>query len=319
MATVTGARPSGALVTTIRPRRVRPRCIRARTGEPSPVSASGPQAASTSGAPTTRRPEQTVSSPTASSTMSVSGSATTAREVAVAQTNSAGVGVRVGEDQHRAGGPFDQRRSPVGHVGERGRRAGRRHDRIGNHHQRNPKDRLQVQPAGLQPHRPCRHPTHPSAVHTAPNPERKTPGAPPPTPMIRMMPLLRKGKCWRAGGGTVDKSVDNLAAALHDAAQRRKPVVDNKLCHRGVERCPLALIPGRAPPPSPGGSIVRARMLDNIRVVDTSLAGLFDDFEVARRSAKPSPHSERAARSDFTAIHTRLRRPSAATTSRSPT
>jgi site-specific recombinase XerD len=34
-----------------------------------------------------------------------------------------------------------------------------------------------------------------------------------------------------------------------------------------------------------------------------SLAGLFVDFEVARRSAKPSPHSERAARSDFAAIH----------------
>jgi site-specific recombinase XerD len=41
-------------------------------------------------------------------------------------------------------------------------------------------------------------------------------------------------------------------------------------------------------------------------VVDQSLAGLFADFEVARRSAKPSPHSERAARSDFTAIHGRL-------------
>jgi integrase/recombinase XerD len=40
-------------------------------------------------------------------------------------------------------------------------------------------------------------------------------------------------------------------------------------------------------------------------VVDV-LLGLFADFEVARRSAKPSPHSERAARSDFTAIHTRL-------------
>ena len=37
------------------------------------------------------------------------------------------------------------------------------------------------------------------------------------------------------------------------------------------------------------------------RVVDESLAALFDEFEVARRSAKPSPHSERAARSDFTA------------------
>jgi site-specific recombinase XerD len=40
-----------------------------------------------------------------------------------------------------------------------------------------------------------------------------------------------------------------------------------------------------------------------LQVVDTSLTALFDDFEVARRSAKPSPHSERAARSDFTAIH----------------
>ncbi|MDQ1505587.1 MAG: integrase/recombinase XerD [Actinomycetota bacterium] len=44
-------------------------------------------------------------------------------------------------------------------------------------------------------------------------------------------------------------------------------------------------------------------MLDNVRVVDASLAGLFADFEVARRSAKPSPHSERAARSDFAALH----------------
>ena len=41
-------------------------------------------------------------------------------------------------------------------------------------------------------------------------------------------------------------------------------------------------------------------------VVDASLAGLFADFEVARRSAKPSPHSQRAARSDFSAIHIRL-------------
>ena len=55
------------------------------------------------------------------------------------------------------------------------------------------------------------------------------------------------------------------------------------------------------------------------RVVDASPAGLFDDFEVARRSAKPSPHSERAARSDFTAIHTPPPEPSAATTSRSTT
>jgi hypothetical protein len=37
-----------------------------------------------------------------------------------------------------------------------------------------------------------------------------------------------------------------------------------------------------------------------------SLAELFGDFEVARRSAKPSPHSKRAARSDFAAIHSRL-------------
>jgi len=36
------------------------------------------------------------------------------------------------------------------------------------------------------------------------------------------------------------------------------------------------------------------------------MAALFADFEVARRSFKPSPHSERAARSDFTAIHGRL-------------
>jgi integrase/recombinase XerD len=47
-------------------------------------------------------------------------------------------------------------------------------------------------------------------------------------------------------------------------------------------------------------------MLDNLPAVDGSLAGLFVDFEVARRSAKPSPHSERAARSDFAAIHARL-------------
>jgi site-specific recombinase XerD len=37
-----------------------------------------------------------------------------------------------------------------------------------------------------------------------------------------------------------------------------------------------------------------------------SLAELFGEFDVARRSAKPSPHSERAARSDFAAIHIRL-------------
>jgi integrase/recombinase XerD len=40
--------------------------------------------------------------------------------------------------------------------------------------------------------------------------------------------------------------------------------------------------------------------------VESSLAVLFEEFRVARRSAKPSPHSERAARSDFTAIHTHL-------------
>jgi integrase/recombinase XerD len=44
-------------------------------------------------------------------------------------------------------------------------------------------------------------------------------------------------------------------------------------------------------------------MLDNVPVVETILAALFADFEVARRSAKPSPHSERAARGDFNAIH----------------
>src|SRR5438067_12288644 len=42
-------------------------------------------------------------------------------------------------------------------------------------------------------------------------------------------------------------------------------------------------------------------MLDNVRGVDESLVGSFADFEVARRSAKPSPHSERAACSDFSA------------------
>jgi site-specific recombinase XerD len=39
------------------------------------------------------------------------------------------------------------------------------------------------------------------------------------------------------------------------------------------------------------------------RAVDGTLSALFAEFEVARRSAKPSPHSERAARSDFAAIH----------------
>jgi integrase/recombinase XerD len=40
--------------------------------------------------------------------------------------------------------------------------------------------------------------------------------------------------------------------------------------------------------------------------VDRSLNTLFEEFRIARRSAKPSPHSERAARSDFTAINTHL-------------
>lgn len=40
--------------------------------------------------------------------------------------------------------------------------------------------------------------------------------------------------------------------------------------------------------------------------MDRSLNQLFEEFRVARRSAKPSPHSERAARSDFAAIHGRL-------------
>jgi integrase/recombinase XerD len=42
------------------------------------------------------------------------------------------------------------------------------------------------------------------------------------------------------------------------------------------------------------------------RVVDQTLTALFEEFEVSRRSAKPSPHSERAARTDFTSIHTHL-------------
>ena len=42
------------------------------------------------------------------------------------------------------------------------------------------------------------------------------------------------------------------------------------------------------------------------RVVDGSLAVLFAEFELARRSAKPSPHSERAARSHFATIHALL-------------
>ena len=36
------------------------------------------------------------------------------------------------------------------------------------------------------------------------------------------------------------------------------------------------------------------------------LSELFEEFRLARQSAKPSPHSERAARSDFAAIHDRL-------------
>ena len=40
--------------------------------------------------------------------------------------------------------------------------------------------------------------------------------------------------------------------------------------------------------------------------MDGSLATWFDEFEVARRSAKPSPHSVRAARGDFTAVHALL-------------
>ena len=47
-------------------------------------------------------------------------------------------------------------------------------------------------------------------------------------------------------------------------------------------------------------------MLDNVRPVDLRLAALFEDFQVSRRSAKPSPHSERAARADFAAIHAHL-------------
>jgi site-specific recombinase XerD len=40
--------------------------------------------------------------------------------------------------------------------------------------------------------------------------------------------------------------------------------------------------------------------------VGETLTSLFEEFRVARQSAKPSPHSERAARSDFAAIHGRL-------------
>jgi len=48
------------------------------------------------------------------------------------------------------------------------------------------------------------------------------------------------------------------------------------------------------------------RMLDNVRGVTATLPALFEEFEVARRSTRPSPHSERAARVDFTAIHALL-------------
>src|SRR5688572_12455984 len=43
-------------------------------------------------------------------------------------------------------------------------------------------------------------------------------------------------------------------------------------------------------------------------VVDesVSLVELFAEFRVARQPAKPSPHTERAARADFTAIHAHL-------------
>jgi integrase/recombinase XerD len=40
--------------------------------------------------------------------------------------------------------------------------------------------------------------------------------------------------------------------------------------------------------------------------VDQSLTALFEEFQVSRRSAKPSPHSERAARVDFASIHAHL-------------
>jgi site-specific recombinase XerD len=42
--------------------------------------------------------------------------------------------------------------------------------------------------------------------------------------------------------------------------------------------------------------------------VDRSLAALFEDFRLARQSAKPSPHTERAVRADFAAIHGELQR-----------
>jgi site-specific recombinase XerD len=40
--------------------------------------------------------------------------------------------------------------------------------------------------------------------------------------------------------------------------------------------------------------------------VETTLTALFEEFQGSRRSAKPSPHSERAARADFASIHTHL-------------
>jgi site-specific recombinase XerD len=40
--------------------------------------------------------------------------------------------------------------------------------------------------------------------------------------------------------------------------------------------------------------------------VSPSLSELFEEFRLARQSAKPSPHSERAARADFAAIHGRF-------------
>jgi site-specific recombinase XerD len=42
------------------------------------------------------------------------------------------------------------------------------------------------------------------------------------------------------------------------------------------------------------------------RAVEQTLTALFEEFQIARRSAKPSPHSERAARVDFASIHTHL-------------
>src|ERR1044072_413945 len=48
-------------------------------------------------------------------------------------------------------------------------------------------------------------------------------------------------------------------------------------------------------------------MLDNVVLVeDLTLVALFEEFQLARRSAKPSPHSERAARVDFASINLHL-------------